>query len=457
MKEIINKIKYCHGTLKEARKKGNNADPGFILKDTLISVYIQIAGFINSIVLIKYVLDNIQRGLSFQECVPIFLLIIVINILSMIFETYRDNVMRPKHIHLLAKDISKSFYEKLFRLSYQEQFNNNTKNASQFAYFNAAMAVYNSETIVSTYIAYVIAFIINYLAVIFYGGWLGLIVLSVLFVVSVSLQNVSVKINNIEFEHILIQNSINRNFKYYKDSVFLNKQANQMLKIEDAFSFFMNKYEENLEEQKKDNICKNKDTFFYNILRNHLFRFLYHIVYFICFSYKLIVLKALSIGAFWACYKACLDVFNNNVINYINVMQQATQYVEQINLFFAIPEENDTTEKLLVNFDEDFEIKFNNVEFSYPGKRRRVLKNINLRIKKGESVVLLGENGAGKTTIILLLYRLLKPSGGSITLNGIDINEYNLEQYRNLLHIMFQDFKLYPYPLASNVWSYVKI
>lgn len=61
MKEIINKIKYCHGTLKEARKKGNNADPGFILKDTLISVYIQIAGFINSIVLIKYVLDNSKR------------------------------------------------------------------------------------------------------------------------------------------------------------------------------------------------------------------------------------------------------------------------------------------------------------------------------------------------------------------------------------------------------------
>ena len=82
---------------------------------------------------------------------------------------------------------------------------------------------------------------------------------------------------------------------------------------------------------------------------------------------------------------------------------------------------------------------------------KEILKDINLKIKKGESIVLLGENGAGKTTILLLLYRLMRPTGGRILLNGIEIEKYDIVQYRNLLNIMFQDFKLYPYPLASNI------
>lgn len=451
MKEMINNMKYCHEILKEARKKGNASDSGFLLKDTLMSIFIQISEFANSVVLIKYVLDNIQKGFSFEQCIPVLLMIIALNILSISFETYRDNVMRTKHIHSLAKDISRDFYIKLCRLPYQEQFNPNTKNASQFAYFNAAIAFYNSEVIVSTYVSYAIAFIINAIAAVYNGGLLGLIILVLLFVASIGTQKIAVKVNAIEFQHVMFKNKLSRKFKYYKDSVFLNKQANQILKVEDAFGFFMNKYEELLDEQAEDNVNKNKETFIYNVIRGDLFRFLYHVIFFVCFSHKLIVMHSISIGAFWACYRACLNVFGNNVVNYIGVMQQATQYVEQINLFFSVPEEDDGTEKIPVNLDADFELIFENVAFSYPGKNRRVLKNINLRIKKGESIVLLGENGAGKTTILLLLYRLLKPTEGRILLNGIDIEKYDLVQYRKMLHNMFQDFKLYPYPLASNV------
>ncbi len=451
MKEIIKKVRHCHKILTRARIKGNNVDTGFLVKDTIFTIYVEITAFINSVVLIKYVLDHVQRGIEFSKCIFVFGVIILLNLLSMIAETYRDNVMRTKHIHLLAKDISKDFYLKLEKLNYQEQFNSKTKDISMFAYYNAAMAFYNSETIVSTYIGYAVAFIINFVTVVLYGGLMGLIILLLFLAITIWIQKIVVKVNNIEFIYMLKKNSLNRRFRYYKDSIFLNKHSNQVLKVEYAFDFFLSKYKDIIEEQKQEDIRKNKESFWYKVLKSHLFSLLYHVIYFVCFSYKLIVLKTLSIGKFWACYRACLDVFGNNVINYFGVMQQATQYIEQIYMFFDIQDEDDKVKKIGIDANSNFEIVFENVAFSYPGKGRKVLKDINLKISKGESIVLLGENGAGKSTVLLLLYRLLKPTEGKILLNGIDIAAYDLKQYRNLLNIMFQDFKLYPYSLASNI------
>ncbi len=66
-------------------------------------------------------------------------------------------------------------------------------------------------------------------------------------------------------------------------------------------------------------------------------------------------------------------------------------------------------------------------------------------------MALVGENGSGKSTAIKLLCRLYEPQEGRITLNGKDIKEYNLNQYRQLLSIVFQDFSLFPLKLSENV------
>ena len=451
MKTLLKKITKCRKILHQARKKGNCADRGFLFKDTVATVYIEVATFINSVILIKYVLDHVQTGIRFDECIPIFVLIILLNLLSMVLETYRDNVLRTRHIHLLAKEISKGFYQKLIKLPYAEQFNPQTKDSVQFAYFNAALAIFNSETIVSTYIGYLVAFIVNIITVVIYGSYMGLIILVVFFALTIWIQKVVVHVNEIEFGYTIKKNHLSRRFAYYKNLIFLNKQSNQVLKIEDSVDYFLNKYEETLEEQKNNDINKNKETFGGRTIKNRVFSLLYHIVYFVSFSYKLIVLQSLSIGSFWACYRACLSVFESNIINYYGVMEQAVRYVEQVNLFFDINDEEQYEGTLGIDSDSYFEIIFEHVAFSYPGRGRKVLKDINLKIKKGESIVLLGENGAGKTTILLLLYRLMRPTGGRILLNGIEIEKYDIVQYRNLLNIMFQDFKLYPYPLASNI------
>ncbi len=96
-------------------------------------------------------------------------------------------------------------------------------------------------------------------------------------------------------------------------------------------------------------------------------------------------------------------------------------------------------------------IEFQNVSFSYPGSQKKVLQNINLTIKKGETVVLVGLNGAGKTTLIKLLTRLYDPTEGVILLDGRDIREYDLTSLYETYGIIFQDFGKYAVTVEENI------
>ena len=87
------------------------------------------------------------------------------------------------------------------------------------------------------------------------------------------------------------------------------------------------------------------------------------------------------------------------------------------------------------------------------GEGRTVLHNINLTLRRGEKIAIVGYNGAGKTTLIKLLMRLYDPSEGVVLLNGTDIKEYKLEQYRDCIGTVFQDYRIFAASIAENVMN----
>ena len=95
-------------------------------------------------------------------------------------------------------------------------------------------------------------------------------------------------------------------------------------------------------------------------------------------------------------------------------------------------------------------IEFRNVSFSYKGGKE-IIHDLSFRIGKNESVALVGHNGAGKSTIIKLLFRLYDPDSGEILVNNRNIKEYQLEEYRNLFAAAFQDYKIFAFSVADNV------
>ena len=97
-------------------------------------------------------------------------------------------------------------------------------------------------------------------------------------------------------------------------------------------------------------------------------------------------------------------------------------------------------------------IFFNHVSFQYPGSERRVLEDIVLMIRPGEHVALVGENGAGKTTVAKLLCRLYDPTGGAITLDGIDLRQYATQDLRRNISVVFQDYGRYQLTARENIW-----
>lgn len=96
-------------------------------------------------------------------------------------------------------------------------------------------------------------------------------------------------------------------------------------------------------------------------------------------------------------------------------------------------------------------IVFHDVSFRYPGTERDVIRHINLTIDAGDTVVLVGLNGAGKTTLIKLLTRLYDPTEGVITLDGVDIREYEPSELYRIFGIIFQDFGKYAVSAAENI------
>jgi len=101
--------------------------------------------------------------------------------------------------------------------------------------------------------------------------------------------------------------------------------------------------------------------------------------------------------------------------------------------------------------DPEAGVVFENVEFRYPGSDRVAITGVNLQIKRGRSLALVGENGSGKTTLIKLLTRLYRPTYGRILLDGRDLNEWDETVLRRRIGVIFQDFVRYQLIVGENI------
>lgn len=95
--------------------------------------------------------------------------------------------------------------------------------------------------------------------------------------------------------------------------------------------------------------------------------------------------------------------------------------------------------------------EFENVSFKYPTSEKWALKNLSFTLRAGEKLALVGENGAGKTTIVKLLAHLYEPTEGRILLDGTDLNDYDPEDLRREIGIIFQDYFRYAFTASENI------
>ena len=95
--------------------------------------------------------------------------------------------------------------------------------------------------------------------------------------------------------------------------------------------------------------------------------------------------------------------------------------------------------------------EFRDVSFAYPGSSKLVLDRISFHIDAGERIALVGENGAGKTTLVKLIARLYDPTSGAILLDGVDLRDYDVDDLRREVGVIFQDYMRYDMRVLENI------
>ena len=162
----------------------------------------------------------------------------------------------------------------------------------------------------------------------------------------------------------------------------------------------------------------------------------------------------ISLGEFTFYASTAFSFVNlfSNTIQVVSILQHSLNYIDNLKTFLKMDAYNEYDKfQNGINIDEVHTIDFVNVDFSYENNPSFNLRNVNFTVKKGEKIALVGANGAGKTTLLMLLMRYYEPTRGEILVNGINIREIPIKQYRHLFGTIFQDFVMFSLSLRENI------
>lgn len=159
-----------------------------------------------------------------------------------------------------------------------------------------------------------------------------------------------------------------------------------------------------------------------------------------------------TIGNFSLYLTAAMTFFEymNQMLSAIATLLARSREYDNFRSFMDLDTEKEEQGKQVPAY-ETYEFTFRNVSFRYPKAETYALENLNLTLKAGERLAVVGLNGAGKSTFIKLLLRLYEPTEGEILLNGVNIKEYNRKSYYGIFSVAFQEVRLFAFSLAENV------
>lgn len=143
--------------------------------------------------------------------------------------------------------------------------------------------------------------------------------------------------------------------------------------------------------------------------------------------------------------------FINELLTHAGNLLACSREVDDFRSFLDFGEGDEEDGGIPVPKLDSYEFTFKNVSFRYPKAEAYALKNLNLTVKAGERLAVVGLNGAGKSTFIKLLLRLYEPTEGEILLNGVNVKDYNRHDYYQVFAPVFQNVELFAFPLAENI------
>lgn len=397
--------------------------------------------------MLGYIIDSVNEGRPFRDVAVVILIIFITTLLwSSILNNFMYAYVSPTASKKIEMMINKDLYSKAAAIDLacydNPQFYDDYVWAVSSAPGRITAIINTLDAILGCIIGIVLG--ASYFLT---QDTLGLVVVVISFFTTFFISKLQQKIN---FKRAERCRPHERKQDYIGRLLFLNDHSKE-IRLNDIINLLYDEYHKAslalANERKRDS----KKQIILTILGSYIFNTFIQSLYTLFLLFKTIVLKTISYGAIVVLYKSCGYVSGNmrNLASNLPKLQEHSRYIEKIRYFLEYDVKITSPEvpKMLDKNGGTIELK--NVTFSY--EEAPVLKNINMTIRRGEKIALVGYNGAGKTTLVKLIMRLYDPVEGEIRYQGNNIKDYRLKDYRDLFETVFQDFQLFAMSVGENI------
>ena len=420
--------------------------PKFVIFTTLLNIVNITFSMLYSTYFLGFFVQNIVDRKPIENIISFVVPMLIFHLLLNFINSYY-NVKSKEWLCLLENEMKKSIYEKSktldivcfenpefyddFVFSNQNIFNKSIDVLQTFTSFIGFISGFG--VMFSFFAQASISFIIISVAFMFFNLFMGK------------------KIAKKEYEYDESMTPVNRKYDYINRVLIMPEYAIEM-RITTVFHVIKQILDEAKEKHSLNIKFKYKNITILNCI-SLLFGFgLVTFLVTIISVIKIYYFQTMSVAQYFPLLGAIADFsWRSSVfVGMINGIYKNSLYIERFKTFLnKQPQIKSKPNALAVG---DFEnISFQNISFKYTNSDTKALSNVSISIKRGERIAIVGENGAGKTTLMNLFLRLYDPVEGAILYNGIDIRNLNLDEYRNRIGVVYQDFQMYADTVRNNI------
>lgn len=401
------------------------------------------------IMLVERLVNQISQENNIKIVFTLFGLYIGLMITSSILDTLMSTV-KTIYQELLTKEIDMKIIEKASVLPYEYFENHQVYDNIQRARDESTYRPFQIFEQTLGIISGLVTLISVTLILIVWKWWLIIVLLIIPLLSAYSF----LKLGRQEFMLSFFQAS-KRRILYYITLLMTTDQNVKEIKTFDKTDVMKTKYEETynhiFNENKRMTMRRFRTTIIFDLLTITIVGIvLFYLVY---EAY----MGLIAIGSLVAYIQAVnrTQAQSSSVLRLCFSLYENNLFLNQLFTFMDLPESTQT-KGLMQSFipnntEQDGSLKFNDVTFTYPSRETAALQNINLTIKPGEIVALVGENGSGKSTLTKLICRLFNPTEGTITYNGSLIQHYGIKEWKSKLSVVFQEFNRYELTAYENI------
>ena len=241
----------------------------------------------------------------------------------------------------------------------------------------------------------------------------------------------------------------NRIKAYIQRTVFL-KDFSKDMRTSNIFAVLMNRFKAAIDSNVEILRKYGWKLFIYSTVSSLFSEFIPIIGTYAYAAYQFVFTNALTVSGFSVVLSSINAVREStmNIARNFDGLVSMALYFQNLREFFEYEPKISSGDKIPGEFES---LEFKNVSFRYPSAEKYSLQDVSFRIGKAETLALVGVNGAGKSTLVKLLLRFYDVTEGEILYNGINIKEYDLNQYRNIFGAVFQDYRNFAISVYENV------